>query len=86
MFETCSSLEELNRERQRLIRSGAEPMKVNAAYNRSKKRMLDEAPSYRKIPTYTGVARSDGVYTPFPFIAGRCQQNEIIITEEGVLL
>ena len=36
VFETCGSLEELNKERQRLMRSGGNPMEVNAAYNRAK--------------------------------------------------
>lgn len=86
MFETCGSLAELNRERQHLMRSGANAMEVNAAYNRAKKRLLEETPSYRKIPTYTGEADSVGVFMPFPMLSGKGRPNEIIITPEGVLL
>ena len=78
MFETCGSLEELNKERQRLMRSGA--------YNRAKRCLLEEVPTYRKIPTYTGTAGSVGVFTPFPMLSGTGRPNEIIITPEGVLL
>ncbi len=86
VFETCGSLEELNKERQRLMRSGGNPMEVNAAYNRAKRCLLEEVPTYRKIPTYTGTAGSVGVFTPFPMLSGTGRPNEIIITPEGVLL
>lgn len=86
MFETCGSLEELNKERQRLMRSGGNPMEVNAAYNRAKRCLLEEVPTYRKIPTYAGIAGSVGVFTPFPMLSGTGHPNEIIITPEGVLL
>lgn len=86
MFETCGSLEELSRERRRLMRSGGNPTEVNAAYNHTKKCLLEEVPTYRKIPTYTGAAGSVGVSTPFPILSGTGRPNEIIITPEGVLL
>lgn len=86
MFETCGSLLELNKERQQLIRSGAQPMEINAAYNRAKKQLLEETPSYRKIPHYTGEAASVGVYAPFPILKGQGNPNEIIVTPDGVLL
>lgn len=86
MFETCGSLEELNKERQRLMHDGCNPMDVNAAYNRAKRCLLEEVPSYRKIPTYTGTVGSVGVFTPFPMLYGTGRPNEIIITPEGVLL
>lgn len=86
MFETCGSLEELNRERQRLIREGSQPLDVNAAYNRAKRQLLEEMPSYRKIPSYTGEAGSIGVFAPFPFVSGKGRPDEIVITPEGVLL
>lgn len=86
MFETCSTLSDLNEERQRLTRSGAPLMEVNAAYNKAKRRLLEDTPSYRKIPTYTGVADCVGMFTPFPFLKGRGAPNEIVITPEGVLL
>ena len=86
MFETCGSLEELNKERQRLMRAGAAPMEVNAAYNKAKRRLLEEAPSFRKIPTYTGEAGSIGVFMALPILKGQGKPNEIVITPEGVLL
>lgn len=86
MFETCGSLEELNKERQRRMHSGTDAMEVNAAYNRAKKRLLEDTPSYRKIPCYTGEIGSVGVFMPLPMLSGKGKPNEIIITPEGVLL
>lgn len=86
MFETCGSLEELNKERQWRIRSGACAMEVNAAYNRAKKQLLEDTPSYRKIPSYTGETGNVGVFMPLPMLSGKGKPNEIIITPEGVLL
>lgn len=86
MFETCGSLEELNKERQLRIRSGVNAMEVNAAYNRAKKLLLEDTPSYRKIPSYAGEAGNVGVFMPLPMLSGRGKPNEIIITPEGVLL
>ena len=45
MFETCSTLSDLNEERQRLARSGVPLMEVNAAYNKAKRRLLEDTPS-----------------------------------------
>lgn len=50
MFETCSTLSDLNEERQRLARSGVPLMEVNAAYNKAKRRLLEDTPSYGKYP------------------------------------
>lgn len=86
MFETCSTLSDLNEERQRLARSGVPLMEVNAAYNKAKRRLLEDTPSYRKIPTYMGAANSVNMFTPFPFLKGQGAPNEIVITPEGVLL
>lgn len=86
MFETCGSLEELNKERQLRMRSGENAMEVNAAYNRAKKQLLEDTPSYRKIPSYTGEVGSVGVFMPLPMLSGKGNPNEIIITPEGVLL
>lgn len=86
MFEVCSSLAELNRERQRLVQEGVPPLEVNAAYNRMRKRLMEETPSFRKIPTYTGQAATVGVFLPLPILEGRGKPNEIIVTAEGVLL
>ena len=86
MFESCSSLSVLNVERLRLARSGVPLMEVNAAYTKAKRRLLEDTPSYRKIPTYTGIANSVSMFTPFPFLKGQGAPNEIVITPEGVLL
>lgn len=86
MFDSCRTLEELNRERQVCMRSGAQPLEVNSAYNKAKRRLLEDTPTYRKIPSYTGVAESIEAFTPFPILSGKGRPNEIIVTPEGVLL
>lgn len=86
MFDICSSLAELNRERQRLVREGVPPQEVNAAYNRARRRLMEETPAYRKIPIYTGTAGNVGTFLPFPILSGKGKPNEIIVTPEGVLL
>lgn len=86
MFETCASLEDLNRERQRLVQSGVSPMTVNRAYNRAKKELLDTMPAFRHIPRYTGKAAGTPTYCALPILPGKGNPNEIVITPEGVLL
>lgn len=88
MFEECSTLAELSKTRQSLVRSGADLMEVNAAYNKAKKRLMEETPSFRKVPTYSKQEDGDKapVFFAFPILRGQGKPNEIILTSEGVLL
>lgn len=87
MFEHCNTLAELNGERQRLVRVGESVAKVNAAYNRAKKELLDAVPSYRHIPTYIYCDKTEAShYVALPFLKQKGKPNEIIITMEGVIL
>lgn len=86
MFEHCSTLGALNQERQALIRSGADTMEVNSAYNRAKKLLVEQAPVFRTIPTYSGEGEECRGFVSFPFLKGKGAPNEIVITPGGVLL
>lgn len=86
MFENCKTMEELNAERHKLKSEGIPIAKINSAYNQTKKRLLEMAVSYRKIPSYTGTPGTVDVYAPFPIYSSAGIRSTIVITEKGVQL
>jgi hypothetical protein len=86
VFENCDTLAELNQERKRLLSTGVQQVEVNSAYNKAKAALIEKAPSYRHIPTYTGVAEEAKMFLALPVLSEKGRKNEIIITPRGVLL
>lgn len=85
MFESCNTLQELNKARSDAIRSGMRPQEVNSAYNAKRKEVMLVNPAFKQI----NIIRPDQsqvqpvMYLPYAGQSGKT--NTITITGKGVL-
>lgn len=54
MFESCTTLYDLNNERITRIRGGENPSDINKAFNQRKKELLQSRPMYSQVPYFPG--------------------------------
>lgn len=87
MFENISSLSDLNKERQRLVKEGNSIPQVNSAYNQAKRKLMEDTPKYRKIARHQEPSEPKAIlYNILSLQCGQVAANEIYYTERGVLI
>lgn len=87
MFESITSLSDLNRERKRLVREGMPIPQVNSAYNQAKRKLREEVNKFRKIASYRENYEDEiSFYNILGVQKGAPAVNEIHLTSGGILI
>lgn len=84
MFEQCTSLEDLSRERLILLQQGASPTEVSKAFNVAKSRVLGQIEPYKPIKVHRAKTYNFNLTAAFIPLGTADKKNTIVVTEEGI--
>lgn len=85
MFESVTSLQELNLARVNAVQAGVDRIQINSAYNLKKKELLSRQLPYKQIPITRPSYTEEELVIYIPYGGKSLKNNTLELTKQGFL-